>query len=275
MPKIGMAGSTMMLAPMLDALRTAIEHEFEAFEVFAEFPQCVVDELTSAQRDEAKAMVKSSGIEIATHAPFNSLNIAALNPGVRRESVRQQKDAIDLCAELSGRAVIVHNGEYVISERMRKETPEAERIIWDYNVEALKDLAAHARERGVILCLENIGFELTHMDRTVDDMLNIKWQVDEPALGFCLDVGHARLNNELEAAIDKMGPHVAHIHFADNFGKHDDHVVIGEGNFDYAPHLEFFKSFPHIITLEVVKVATDPAPAVKSRENFRKIMGMD
>ncbi|HUT54968.1 MAG TPA: sugar phosphate isomerase/epimerase family protein [bacterium] len=272
MPLIGMAGASVMLMPMSDALKIAIAHEFDAFEVFGEFPQCVCDEVSGQERREGRAAVQSSGIALAVHAAFNSLNIAALNPGVRRESVKQVKDAIDLCADLSGRIVITHTGEYVTSERIRNEVPQAGQIQWDYNIASLKSCAAHAKERGIILCLENIGFEPEHMDQSVDDMLKIREQVDEPALAFCIDIGHARLNRELPAAIAKMGPFAAHIHFTDNFGKKDDHVVIGQGNSDYTPHLEFFRSFPHIITLEAVAVGTDPAPALQSREHLRRLL---
>ena len=272
MPLIGMAGSSVMLMPWKDALKIAVDHGFEAFEIFGEFPQCVCAEASEAERREAKALVESSGIALAVHAPFNSLNIAALNPGIRRESVRQTKDAIDLCADLGGTVVITHNGEYITSERIRNEVPQAGQIQWDYNVQSLRECARYAGERGVILCLENIGFEPDHMDRNVDDMLRIKQEAAEPALAFCLDIGHARLNRELAPAVAKMGPLVRHIHFTDNFGRKDDHVVIGQGNFDYAPHLDFFRSFRNIITLEVVMVGADPSGAVKSREYVKNVL---
>lgn len=272
MPLIGMAGASVMLMPMIEALKLAIAHEFEAFEVFGEFPQCVCDEVSGKERREGRALVESSGIALAVHAAFNSLNMAALNPGVRRESVKQVKDAIDLCADMGGRVVVTHNGEYVTSEHIRKEVSAAGQIQWDYNVESLKSCAAHAKERGVILCLENIGFEPDHMDKNADDMRRIRDQVDEPALAFCIDIGHARLNHELPAVIAKLGPFCGHIHFTDNFGKKDDHVIIGQGNFDYTPHLDFFRSFPHIITLEAVKVGLDPAPALQSREHVRRLL---
>ena len=40
---------------------------------------------------------------VSVHAPFTSLNIAALNPGVRAESIRQVLAAIDLCADIGGK----------------------------------------------------------------------------------------------------------------------------------------------------------------------------
>ena len=274
MPLIGMGGSTVMLMPWLEALEAAVENDFEAFEVFAEFPQCVCEEVGRVDRQKGRELVESSGIALAVHAPFNSLNIAALNPGVRRESVRQTKDAIDLCADLGGQVVVVHNGEYITSERFRKEVPEAGRLQWDHNLDSLREAAGHAEERGLFLCLENIGFEPDHMDRCVDDLLAIREEVDEKALRFCLDIGHARLNRELDAAVEKMGPWISHVHFTDNRGKYDDHMTIGEGNFDYRPLLDFFRKFDRILTLEVFVAGTDPRPALQSRQKVKEILGL-
>jgi sugar phosphate isomerase/epimerase len=255
MPWLGMAGVSVMLMPALDALRKAIELGFQAFEISGEFPQCVCEEMTAAQRREGKAMVESSGLALALHAPFNSLNPAALNPGVRAESIRQTLAAIDLCADLGGRVVIVHNGNYILSENFWKTSPEAFRLQWDYNIQALQQGARRAQEKGVVLGLENI--ESNCIDRNADDMLKIKEEVDSSALAFCIDIGHARLNRELPQVIEKLGPLARHIHFTDNFGEKDDHLVIGQGNFDYSPHLDFFRSFTGIITLEVISIGTD------------------
>jgi len=206
------------------------------------------------------------------YAPFTSLNIAALNPGVRAESIRQITAAIDLSADIGGKRVTVHNGEYVLSPNFRKRIPEVARIQWDYNIESLKQIAARGQERGIIVCLENIGFEPDSIDRSADDMLAIYKAVDSPALAFCIDIGHARLNKELETVIEKLGPLTRQVHFTDNFGEVDDHLVIGAGNFDYSPCLEFIKGFDGPVILEVVKVGTDPEPARQSLAYFKSLL---
>lgn len=272
MPLIGMAGSSVMMLNLTDAMSAAAEAGFDAFELFAEFPQCVSDEVTEDKRAEAKKLTQSSGLAVAVHAPFTSLNIAALNPGIRAESVRQTLAAVDLCADIGGKRVVMHNGRYILPRRMTDRAPEAFKLQRHYNIESLKRVASRAEERDVIICLENIGFESDSIDRGVDDMLAIREEVNSPALAFCIDIGHARLNGELPRVIEKMGPPARHIHFTDNFGERDDHVVIGDGNFDYTPHLDFFRNFPDIITLEVFNIGTDPEPAIRSLERVRKML---
>ena len=274
MPLLGMAGVSVMLLPALEGLRLALDLGFQAFEILGEFPQCLCEEMSAAQRREGKALVESSGLALALHAPFTSLNLAALNPGIRAESVRQTLAAIDLAADLGGRVVIVHSGEYILSPRFRKTSPAAFQLQWDYNLASLEQAARRAEERGVILCLENIGFEPNAIDQNADDLLRIRQEVGSPALAFCMDIGHARLNRELPQVIEKLGPFTRHLHFTDNFGEKDDHLVIGAGNFDYSPHLDFFLSFGDIITLEVMDLGTDPEPARRSLEYVSKLLGV-
>ncbi|MEW6077274.1 MAG: sugar phosphate isomerase/epimerase family protein [Thermodesulfobacteriota bacterium] len=274
MPRIGMSGIAVMLLPMREAMAVAIELGYDAFELSGEFPQCLCDQVSAFDRKEARRLVESAGLMVSVHAPFTSLNIAALNPGVRAESIRQVSDAIDLCADIGGKNVTIHNGLYVLSRNFRKKIPQIAEIQWEYNIESLEKIAARALSRGITLCLENIGYEHNAIDRNVDDLLTIRKAVNSPALSFCIDVGHARLNNELEAAIAKLGPYARQVHFTDNFGQTDDHLIIGTGNFDYSPCLDFIRTFDGIVILEVVKVGTDPEAARQSLAYFKSLMGL-
>ncbi|MFP4445762.1 MAG: sugar phosphate isomerase/epimerase family protein [Desulfosudaceae bacterium] len=272
MPSIGMSGVAVMLLPVLETIQTAIDLGYEAVELSGEFPQCVCDEVTAEQRRQARQMIEAAGLRLGVHAPFNSLNMAALNPGIRAESIRQITAAIDMCADMGGELVTVHNGNYVVSEKMRQRIPQVAELQWNLNLEALRQLAEHARQRDIALCLENIGFEPRTIDRNADDMLAIRAAVDSPALWFCVDIGHARLNGELDDVITRLGPHARQIHFTDNFGITDDHLIIGRGDFDYTPHLEFFRQFDGILLLEVIQVGTDPAPARQSLAYVRGLL---
>ncbi|MDY6823500.1 MAG: sugar phosphate isomerase/epimerase family protein [Thermodesulfobacteriota bacterium] len=272
MPKIGMAGVAVMLLPAMETIRIAADLGYDAVELSGEFPQCVCDDITEQERKQARALVEDTGIRLGVHAPFNSLNMAALNPGIRAESMRQILAAIDMCADMGGDLVTVHNGRYVVSGEFRKKVPEVARLQWDYNLEALRRAADRAEKRGVSLCLENIGFEAGTIDRCVDDLLAIRDAVASQALWFCVDIGHARLNNELDDVVSRLGPLARQIHFTDNSGKTDDHLIIGRGNFDYTSHLDFYRQFDGILLLEVIQVGTDPGPARESLQYMRALL---
>ena len=48
--------------------------------------------------------------------------------------------------------------------------------------------------------------------------------------------------------------------------------AIGDGNSDYSGVMEFIKTFPDIVTLEVVHISTSPSVILKSRDNFKNLL---
>ncbi len=66
-----------------------------------------------------------------------------------------------------------------------------------------------------------------------------------------------------------MGENIRHIHLTDNFGENDDHLPLGDGNYDYTEFAGFLRDFPYTITLEVVKEGTSPEPMLRARDAFR------
>ncbi len=272
--KIGMAGASVMLAPWLDGIRYAGELGYQAFEIFGEFPQIDLGRVTTAQKDAARKMADEFKLELALHAPFNDLNLASLNRGILAESVRQSLEAVELCHDLGGKTVVIHNGEYLMDSALKGGGEQGRMIQWQLNLDSLKRIAELAEKRKVFLCLENCNFVGNKVEQNLDDLLRIKKEVDNPNLKFTLDIGHSRLAEGVETALKKLGPDIRHVHFTDNLGKNDDHLTIGEGNFDYAPLKEFLHHFPHIVTLEVVKLGISIEPAQESLAYFKKIMGI-
>ena len=270
--KIGMAGASMMLAGWKDTIKAATDLGYDCVELFLEFPQTEMDQVTQAQREQAKKLAQELKIEIAGHAPFNSLNLASFNRGIREESIRQSIEAVKFVSDLGGNTVIIHNGEYIIDAAWGPAAETGMGIQWDLNLDSLKRVAASAQERAVFLCLENCNFVGNKIERNLDDLLEIKNEVASPNLKFNLDLGHSRLAEGVPAAIKALGEDIRHIHFTDNFGRNDDHLIIGTGNFDYQPFLYFIRRFPYIVTLEAIKIDASLETAKKSLENFRKII---
>ena len=90
---------------------------------------------------------------------------------------------------------------------------------------------------------------------------------------FTLDMGHSRLSQGTAEAIQLLGDAIGHIHLSDNFGEKDDHLPLGDGNYDYADYVGFLKNFEHVITLEIIDVGTDPEPALKCRRAVLELLG--
>jgi sugar phosphate isomerase/epimerase len=199
--------------------------------------------------------------------------VAAACPGIRQASVRAIKKTVDLGQKLGVRDMVLHNGGYVPpgppgSSRFNDRRMQNR---WDSNLESIRTITDYAETRGVTVCLENIGFNPYSIDRTFEDLREIRDRVG-PALQFTLDMGHARLQEGASKGIEMLGENIRHIHLADNFGKADDHLPLGDGDCDYSEFAGFLRDFPYIITLEVSHRGTTPEPILRARQAFVRLL---
>ena len=271
MPKIGMASCAMMAIRWMNPLKVAAENGFDAFEISCVFPSAEPENTPSAVIDKARNILEKSGMEICVHSPFMELNIGAFNKGIRDESISSINKAADMCEALGGEVMIVHSGTHTY-DQLRGATKDNHPLVkmqWDYNIESLKRINEYANSKGITVCLENIGFN--SLDQTFEDLLEIREAVGN-SLKFTLDFGHARLAQGGEKAIRILGEHIRHIHLTDNHGENDDHLPVGDGNYDYSGILDFLHDFPYIITLETVDLGVDPQPVLRGFENIKKML---
>jgi sugar phosphate isomerase/epimerase len=268
MPKIGFASISMTGSPWLDALRSAVEHRFDAFELCVLYPGSPPD-MGSDTISLVNDIVETNGIELCLHAPFFEHNIAAVCPSIREASLESIMKTIDLAEKLRVQTLVVHNGGYAPPGPPGTNRFNDDRLHqhWDHNIVSLKKIVGLATRKGVTVCLENIGFDPFSIDGTFEDMAEIREKVG-PALRFTLDMGHARLQEGARKAIDLLGDNIHHIHLTDNFGKRDDHLPLGDGNYDYSEFTDFLHDFPHIITMEVISNGTGPEPMLRARNTF-------
>jgi len=271
MPKIGMPSCAMMASRWLHPLRIAAENGFEAFEISCVYPSAEPENTPPDVIAKARDILEKSGMEICVHAPFFDMNIAAFSPGIRRESVQISKKAVDFCAEVGGKSMIIHSGTLTYEEikGIPRDNNPLFKTQWDYNIDSLRQVNEYANAKGITVCLENIGFN--SIDQSFEDLLEIREAVGS-SLQFTLDFGHARLGQGAAEGIRMLADNIGHIHLHDNHGKRDDHLPVGDGNYDYSGFLDFFRNYPHVITLEVTELSKDPQPIFRSRDNFRKLL---
>jgi sugar phosphate isomerase/epimerase len=161
------------------------------------------------------------------------------------------EESIELASQLGSKAVVIHPG------RVNADRGQS----FEKMLETLRHLSAFASDRGVMLGLENKEGTDQDLCCAYSELLRAVIEVDSPALGITLDVGHANLTcrgdqGSLRHFVRQVAEHVIHVHVHDNYGSPggeyngDLHMAPGSCSIDYSV-LQELGDFKGIYNLEV------------------------
>ncbi len=201
----------------------------------------------------------------AVHLPYEtpkkSLNIAAFDDELRKESIAILKSSIDKGLMFNVDRMVMH--PVGIKSQGGKELGSYDRLI-----SGLQDVAAYAKEKNIILCVEN-QLMCNPTDRVFgvycDEWLQIQKDVDRDNVLLTLDTSHAStavcIYETYEERLSKLYEFlqkpelIGRVHWADSKIKNrealynDMHLVVGMGDLPLDFHKRI-KALPVIKTLE-------------------------
>jgi len=127
------------------------------------------------ERNRLKEVVKNPNIITVHGTPFD-LNVAANNPGIREESIRQYEEAMDFANDIGCKTVTYHQGKY-----SSQITPY--NVYLERHIEFAKRITKKAEKYGIRAGLEN-GNEPSFFLKIIEEVNSSHW-------GHLLDIGHA------------------------------------------------------------------------------------
>jgi sugar phosphate isomerase/epimerase len=164
---------------------------------------------------------------------------------------------LSLCAELGAPHITTEPGGPIAKGQTRQEAI-------DLFVEALKPLAEHAHEVGVLLLIEP---EPELLLETTDQYLEVAERVNAPTIGLNFDIGHAFcVREDLPAAIAKLAPQIRHYHVEDISAERvHHHLVPGTGAIDFAEVFAAIRKtgYDGWVTVELYPFGDDPDGAAR------------
>jgi sugar phosphate isomerase/epimerase len=202
--------------PLEQPFDFALAQGFEAFEWYpdkrADGAGWTMADIDATRRLAYRDRARDAGIRLSVHAPHSA---EPLRPGAERELDEALRFAVDLGAGL----LVVH-----FSEPRRCEEYAA----------AVTRFLQRCSIVGVRLAIENLPHVapeefnrlFTHLPRA---------SRNGPAVGMCLDIGHANLyngtHNDYLAYLNRLSPEVPiiHAHLHENHGDRDSHLVLFTG----------------------------------------------
>ncbi len=203
-------------------------------------PPLFADQAPSAQQRLA-AQFRAAGVVLDSyHLPFAAEDdIASFYETVRRRAVDNMLRHMERAALLGCRVVIQHpsTSRYDAGlEGLDNYLRQASR--------SLETLLPRAGELGLKIAVENMlpgettaaGTPGERFGSRPEHLARLAAQLPHPALGFCLDTGHALVAGSPAGAhgfFAAMQPRLVAFHLADNAGDRDSHLAPGHGLVDW------------------------------------------
>jgi len=153
-----------------------------------------------------------------------SRDLTASDPQQRRDTVQYIKDVISLSAALGGKITTVVPGR--VGKVVPTSTPENE---WKWVVESLREIAAFAKEKNILIGLEPLNRFETHFLNRTDQALALADEVGYDC-GIAFDIFHMAIEEkDMYAAMRTCGSRIVNFHVADN-----NRLAPGDGSFEWA-----------------------------------------
>ena len=201
-----------------DEMFEKINEHFDGWEIVAEgrhFLPLIKERLVE--------IGSSYDFNFSIHAPLSDINIASLNPTIRKISTEQIIEAIEIASELDIKTVTMHPGH--LSPLGFHDPKKVQQI----NEESIHRLGKCAVDHGIVLCLENMPNMTITLCRSAEQLLRIIADTD---IKICFDVGHANTTNQIDEFLS-CANFFANVHLHDNDGTGDKHQTIGDGNIEF------------------------------------------
>lgn len=216
-----LGSSTMFLRerPVTEALEVLARAGFQAAEVWVEH---VWSGGEAPERIRQRA--RELGLVLTVHAASYDLNVSSTNQGIRRESMRQMEESLQIASELGVAVVVMHPG------RLSSSRGSVEQA-WPMFLENLAFLDERAAGLGLRLAVESMEKKAREFFVHPEDLERL-YERPWRSTGLTVDLAHARgLMDPLEYLALVPPSSLFHVHLSDSApGK--THLPLGLGDLD-------------------------------------------
>lgn len=203
---------------------------------------------------EVRGLLKKNGLRCwgSISLMFTGLDLIQADEAGRANTIQYLKDCITMVKELEGEIMSI-----VPSEVGKVSAQADEKTEWNWAVEGLKEINAHAQKEGIRVALEPLNrFETNFISRS-DQALALAEAVG-PDVGVCLDAFHMNIEEaNFRQSLLNAGDRLFDFHVADN-----NRMACGQGALNWRDIVGTLKEIGYDGALTVEFVAPiDRTPA--------------
>ena len=206
--KLGFTTLAVFMNENNEIIDLAQKHDFEIIEILGE------DMILEKDNHE----FRDCGLDIRIHSPTVDINIASLNKGIRKESIRQIINCAHIAEDLNASAITVHPG--IIG----RNEPHLREQAMLYSIASIGEIIDNSN---VAISVENMPVRGKFLGNTVEEIERIQ---EETGCYLTIDTGHGNTCGNLEEMLNLKK--ISYCHLNDNDGKKDQHIALGDGTMD-------------------------------------------
>jgi sugar phosphate isomerase/epimerase len=214
--------------------------------------------------DEEIDYLKKKNLDFSMHCPFVGMMPTHLNLDFADQHLRLFEKSMQVAVEIGCAQYVLH-GCFFPMVYGKVEGKKSREFFIDLFIERFFAIFEKFQKAGLKILMENLGSE-NEIGGKVEDIVRIQKSI--PAVGFCFDIAHAVVSNEIDEIFGKLK--IDYVHITDNLLIKDDHMVVGEGKIDFKDIISRLKNtgFDGKIILENLSFEE----CVKSRDYLGKII---
>lgn len=238
---IGTSSDVLRSLPLQEAIEVVSSKGFSGIELW-------MGHITNSQLtvQEIKVLLKKNNLSYQIHADVRDVNLTSINPGIRKESIRQTLKTIEYAKELEAPLITLHPGRMSSS----KDRPED---IWPIQIESFKEIAKYSEHLGIKIGLENMEKRSKEFVMTVEDVTRIITEVNNPYLGLTLDLAHCHSIGDVDTFVDSISVPIFNVHIS-QASKRKMHLpfhTVAEDRIDFEPVLpKLFQKYDGLLINE-------------------------
>ena len=166
-----------------------------------------------------------------THRRGLELFDKAIETAVELESEMIQLDSFTPPLKFVGEAPYKEAMRYGLQFHVEVDPDFSWPEFWDHFIKTVSTCNARAKSAGLKMTIEpRVGETVSNTDA----LLRVFDAVGDENLGAVLDTAHLYAQKEiLPLSIEKLGRRIYYVHVADNDGKTNEHLALGEGTIDW------------------------------------------